>query len=437
MIAVDKIVSSEPDINHSPENWSATRLGNISSIRKTKGAATNGIKCIELEHIESETGRIIGWDDTGTQASIKTAFLKNDVLFGKLRPYLRKFAIAPFNGICTTEILAIYPIEGQTIKGFLFYVIQSDIIFDVVNSISFGTKMPRVSWSDLSEIVVPIPPLNEQQKIAEILTAVDDKLELITRQIAATQTLKQGLMRTLFSRGVGTQDVNGRWLPHTEFKDSELGKIPVSWQGLSLEKFCDGVLKTGPFGSQLHASEYQDEGVSVVMPKDLINYRVDKKRAAKITPERAEILAKHKLEKGDILFSRRGDVARFALIDEASEGSICGTGCLKAKPSKEHSSAYLSHLLQLDSVKEWLEQNAVGQTMPNMNTSILASLPLIAPPSLAEEEEIAGILDCLDKKLNILVTKQTHHQTLKRGLMQKLLTGEWRVKVEEPNSEDI
>jgi type I restriction enzyme S subunit len=313
-------------------------------------------------------------------------------------------------------------------QNFLVQLLHFSV--DGILKYSAGTTFPSIDKTVISSIHVPTPPILEQQKIAAILTAVDDKLDVIARQIATTQTLKQGLMQTLFSRGVGTRDANGLWVPHTEFKDCELGEIPVTWQILSLEKFCNGALKTGPFGSQLHAAEYQDEGVSVIMPKDLINCRVNKERAAKITPERAETLAKHKLVKGDILFSRRGDVARFALIDEASEGSLCGTGCLKAKPSKEHSSEYLSHLLQLDSVKEWLEQNAVGQTMPNMNTSILASLPLVAPPSLAEEEEIAGILDSLDAKLNILSSKQTHYQTLKLGLMQKLLTGEWRVKID-------
>ncbi|PHV10965.1 restriction endonuclease subunit S [Chitinimonas sp. BJB300] len=259
---------------------------------------------------------------------------------------------------------------------------------------------------------------------------MDDNLDLIARLIEATQTLKQGLMQTLFSRGVGTQDANGRWEPHTEFKDSELGKIPVGWLTTTLGSACDGALQTGPFGSQLHADEYQNEGVPVLMPKDLVNCRANLSTAARIAPARAEEFAKHKLVAGDLLFSRRGDVARFALIDEASAEALCGTGCLKAKPSKAHSSAYIAHLLQLDVVRSWLEQNAVGQTMPNMNTGILSSLPLVAPANKHELEEIAGILDSVDAKAKVQLVKQQHFQTLKRGLMQKLLTGEWRVKLD-------
>jgi restriction endonuclease S subunit len=287
-------------------------------------------------------------------------------------------------------------------------------------------------WPQFSKIKVPVPPLPEQQKIVAILTAVDDKLDVIARQIESTQALKQGLMQTLFSQGIGTQDANGRWIPHTEFKDSELGEIPEEWLITTLGEICNGALQTGPFGSQLHAAEYQDEGVPVLMPKDLLKCRANLLTAARIAPERAKELAKHKLAAGDLLFSRRGDVARFALIDEQSAGALCGTGCLKAKPSEGHSSAYISHLLQLDVVRAWLEQNAVGQTMPNMNTAILASLPLVAPANKQEQEEIAGILDSIDAQASLLFSKRLHYQTLKRGLMQKLLTGEWRVKLDSP-----
>lgn len=415
-----------------PDGWLALPLGSIASVRKTKGTAKSGVPCVELEHIESQTGRLLGWDASGAQTSIKTSFSKGDVLFGKLRPYLRKYAVAPFDGVCTTEVLAIYPKEELSDRIFLFNLMQGDGVFSTVEALSYGTKMPRVSWADLSDIIVGIPPLSEQKKVAAILTAVDDKLDVIARQIEAIQALKQGLMQTLFSQGVGTKDASGRWIPHTEFKDSELGEIPKGWLITTLGGICNGALQTGPFGSQLHAAEYQSEGVPVLMPKDLLKCRANLSTAARIAPERAEELAKHKLVAGDLLFSRRGDVARFALIDEQSAGALCGTGCLKAKPSEGHSSAYIAHLLQLDVVRAWLEQNAVGQTMPNMNTAILASLPLVTPANKQEQEEIAGILDSVDTKAGLLFSKLLHYQSLKRGLMQKLLTGEWRVKLDSP-----
>lgn len=310
--------------------------------------------------------------------------------------------------------------------SWLYYAISS---FDL-RKLNEASGVPSLSRSSLEALDVATPPLPEQQKIAAILSTVDDKLDVIARQIEATQTLKQGLMQTLFSRGVGTQDADGRWVPHAEYKDSELGEIPATWVATTLRAVCDGVLQTGPFGSQLHADEYQHEGVPVLMPKDLVGCRARLATAARISPTRAEELSKHKVFVGDLLFSRRGDVARFALIDEESEGALCGTGCLKARPSATHSSAFLAQLLQLDVVRAWLEQNAVGQTMPNMNTGILSSLPLVVPVDRREQDEIASILDSIDSKLQVLAVKQSHFERLKRGLMQKLLTGEWRVNVD-------
>jgi len=203
--------------------------------------------------------------------------------------------------------------------------------------------------------------------------------------------------------------------------------VPEGWKVVTLGDICNGNLQTGPFGSQLHSYEYVDTGVPVLMPKDLNNCRADLNSASKIPESKANDLKKHRLMKGDLLFSRRGDVARFALIDENSEGAICGTGCLKARPNKQHSPEFLAYFLQKSSVKKWLEQNAVGQTMPNMNTEILSELPLISASSRAEEEKIAQILSTWDKAITTTEKLIEAARQQKKALMQQLLTGKKRL----------
>lgn len=203
--------------------------------------------------------------------------------------------------------------------------------------------------------------------------------------------------------------------------------VPNGWKILSLGEICNNNLQTGPFGSQLHAHEYIDEGVSVVMPKDLINNQVNLNSTAKISKERANDLKKHYLKEGDLIFSRRGDVTRFALIDKLSEGSICGTGCLKATPNTNHSSKFLSYFLQKNNIKQWLEQNAVGQTMPNMNTEILSQLPLMTASSIKEEEKIVRILSTWDKAITSTENLIANSEMQKKALMQQLLTGKKRL----------
>lgn len=401
-----------------PAAWSADKLSGLVDVIYGKSPAD--IKKSERGIPIYGTGGISGYTDSPLYEGPSIILGRKGTIDKVQR------SDGPFWAIDTT----FYTTPKVTFDwSWLYYCISS---FDL-RKLNEASGVPSLSRGSLESLDIATPPLPEQQKIAAILTAVDDKLDVIARQIEVTQALKQGLMQSLFSRGVGTQDANGRWVPHTDFKDSELGEIPETWLITTLGGICNGALQTGPFGSQLHAAEYQDEGVPVLMPKDLLKCRANLSTAARIAPERAEELAKHKLVAGDLLFSRRGDVARFALIDEQSAGALCGTGCLKAKPSEGYSSAYIAHLLQLDTVRTWLEQNAVGQTMPNMNTGILASLPLVTPANKQEQEEIAGILDSVDAKASLLFSKRLHYQTLKRGLMQKLLTGEWRVKLNSPS----
>lgn len=202
--------------------------------------------------------------------------------------------------------------------------------------------------------------------------------------------------------------------------------VPNGWKLTSLGDISTKV-QTGPFGSQLHAHEYTDEGIPVLMPKDLINGRADINSAAKIPKSRADDLAKHKLKKGDILFSRRGDVARFGLITEESEGALCGTGCLKASISKEHSALFLSYFLQKNAVRKWLEQNAVGQTMLNLNTTILSELPIMVASSKQEQQKIAKILSSWDKAISTTERLIDNSTQQKKALMQQLLTGKKRL----------
>jgi len=155
-----------------------------------------------------------------------------------------------------------------------------------------------------------------------------------------------------------------------------------------------GEAQTGPFGSQLHAVDYQAEGgTPVIMPVDIRDRRIDTARIARIGERKKSELARHQVREGDVLFARRGDVGRFAVVSEQESGWICGTGCLRVRlNTPDVHSAFLAHYFGRSEVKEWLLREAKGTTMPNLNTSILRKLPLVLPP-LAEQRRIAAILD--------------------------------------------
>lgn len=172
------------------------------------------------------------------------------------------------------------------------------------------------------------------------------------------------------------------------------------WQEVTLGDASLSV-QTGPFGSQLHKSDYVEEGIPSIMPVNIADNRITTEGIARITEEDAERLSKYRVETGDVVYSRRGDVERRALVREAEDGWLCGTGCLRVRFDKELvDPEYASFQLGGVQCREWIVRHAIGATMPNLNTSILSAVPFILPP-LPEQKAIAHILGTLDDKIEL------------------------------------
>lgn len=181
-------------------------LGNVESYnfadiayRRTEKYAPRSGKdslCIELEHIEQETGRILGSTSAINQNSIKNVCRKNDVLFGKLRPYLRKYALVKQKCVCSSEIWTLVP-KKTVLPQFLFYLVQSEEFIKVAN-ISSGTKMPRAEWSNVEKATFYIPSTDVQQKIILQLKGIDALIMSNDKIRSQLNSLKRGLLQQLF-----------------------------------------------------------------------------------------------------------------------------------------------------------------------------------------------------------------------------------------------
>lgn len=166
-----------------------------------------------------------------------------------------------------------------------------------------------------------------------------------------------------------------------------------------LERESDGVIQTGPFGSQLHASDYSDVGTPVVMPTNIHDLRISTDGIARVSREHVERLNRHKLQPGDIVYSRRGDVEKCALVTDLENGWLCGTGCLLVRVGGSTVDARcLAYALSLPSTRDWISQHAVGATMPNLNTGVLREVPVCLPP-IAQQRAIAATLGALDERV--------------------------------------
>ena len=190
-------------------------------------------------------------------------------------------------------------------------------------------------------------------------------------------------------------------------------------------------IQTGPFGSQLHRSDYSMSGIPVIMPKDMINGKIDERNIARVSEEHAERLKRHRVKCGDIIYSRRGDVGRCALVKEIQSGWLCGTGCLKVEVGNNVLSSFLFYILQRQDSVGWVESHAVGSTMPNLNTDILSKLP-IRLPSLPIQHRIASILSTYDTLIE--------NNTKRIRLLEKMaenLHKEWFVRFRFPGHEKV
>ncbi len=185
-----------------PPGWSAVELGNLarrSSQMIDPKTLAEPQKCIELEHIAQVSGKLVGYTSTENQLSNKIVFESGQVLFGKLRPYLRKYAQPEFDGVCSSEIWVLSGFPGRCLNDYLFYLVQSDRFIGATN-VTSGSKMPRADWGYMIEAVFALPDsLEEQARIAAFLQACDHELALLQQKLAALQQQKKGLMQQLLT----------------------------------------------------------------------------------------------------------------------------------------------------------------------------------------------------------------------------------------------
>ena len=199
-----------------PDGWRIARLGDVATLRPSQQDSNtdNDLPYVGLKHI-ANGGTLIGTGAAGDYISLKTRFEAGDTLFGKLRPNLRKVVRAPFNGMSSTEILAIAA-RSPADKNFLSYVLRSDPMHNHAMQGITGTKMPRTSWSHMKNYGFLLPPLREQRAIAAVLDSIDEAIERTETVIAATEQLRDSLLHELLTLGRprlahGMEGSSGRW----------------------------------------------------------------------------------------------------------------------------------------------------------------------------------------------------------------------------------
>ncbi len=324
-------------------------------------------------------------------------------------------------GALASTMIRIEPKHNNFCRQYIYYYLKSK--FDLFNSKTTGSTIPHVNKHLFENLSLPLPHLLEQQKIASVLSSIQEAKDKTENVIYALKELKKSMMKHLFTYGaVPIEDAE-----RVPLHETEIGLIPEHWEIKELGTIA-GLIQTGPFGSQLHAHEYIKNGIPVINPSNLQNGGIVPDIKCTISEEKAALLPRHVLRQGDIIFGRRGEMGRCALVTEKEQGWICGTGSLNVRIDQRGvQSKYVCHFLRTEYVKKWLLDESVGSTMNNLNTEILSRLK-IPLPSFREQCDISDLFSKIHNQMLAEQNKQYSLSSLFKTLLSLLMKGRIRVK---------
>ena len=202
--AMQQLLTGQTRLPGFSGEWEGKRLGEVAVPRKERidpRKARVQAFCIELEHIEQGSGRLLGSSSTGQDSSLKSVFRAGDVLFGKLRAYLRKYWLAGREGVCSTEIWPLVTNRSRVCPEFLFQLVMTDGFIEAASS-AYGTHMPRSDWNVMKNYEVPLPNLGEQTAIAAVLSDMDTETAALETRRDKTRALKLGMMQELLTGSI-------------------------------------------------------------------------------------------------------------------------------------------------------------------------------------------------------------------------------------------
>ena len=440
-----------------PQSWEWVRFGMIStySYTKKKINAQNAdpkMWGLDLEDIE-KGGRILDQKTVGERKAVgdKTIFDSGDILYSKLRPYLLKILVAPDCGICTPEIVP-FKVFGNIVPDYIVAFLKCPYVDTVINSVTYGVKMPRVGTKTMTELLVPIPPLSEQKRIIKKLCEVEPLADNYTEayvQVAKLnqefpELLKKSILQEAIQGKLVSQDPNDepasilldrirsekqrliregkikkdkhesiifrRDNSHYEKRGSEdvcideeiPFEVPSSWALIRLNDI--GIYKKGPFGSSLTKSMFVPKGTDTVKVYEQKNaiQRDHTLGTYYITRQYYESKMKNfTVEPGDILVSCAGTIGETYVLPKQIELGIINQALMRmtiyAPIDLDYFLLYFDYVL-----KQTAKESSKGSAIKNIPPFEIFKKLILPLPPLEEQKRIVAKVRELEKLCNLL-----------------------------------
>lgn len=387
-----------------PKSWRLTKLSEILTYKKGKKP-----KRLEEEPFEGSVPyldiKAFEKDVIVRYADVESSNLIEKTSVGIVWDGARSGWVSKGKeGAVGSTIAILKPMNVET--DFLYRFLQSK--FDYINTNTRGTGIPHVDPQILWDIDFPLPPLGEQKRMVAKLDKLFGELEDLKASLARIPDLLKN-----FRQAVLTQAVTGKLLD----------------QEVTLKKLEDFEIKikTGPFGSALHKSDYIENGIPVINPSHILKGNIVPNPSVTINEAKSKELISWFLESDDVILGRRGEMGRAAKYEGQGNEMICGTGSLVLRVSSKLSADFLTYYLRSPFCINFLESNSVGTTMINLNQTILKSLPF---PDLSYEEQVFSIKKVEGLFASASVIEESYEQlkskidTLPQAILAKAFRGE-------------
>jgi type I restriction enzyme S subunit len=415
MNAINKgIVSNK--ISGLSEEWIKTRLGDSSNFEIIMGqsppSSLYNTKREGLPFLQGKMdfGGVFPSPSVYCSKPVKIAD-KNDILISVRAP-VGDVNISP-SRVCIGRGLASIRCDAQKISYvFLFYFLKHKKT--VFENISSGSTFKAIRRNELDNFEILLPSPDEQRKIADILSTVDQAIEKVGEAIKKTQRLKKGLMQELLTEGIG----------HKEFKIAKIGKMPQEWTVVVIADIAKVRYGMG------QPPELDKNGIPMVRATNIKSGRIFREGLIHINPKDIPPGKNASLREGEIIVVRSGAyTGDIGLVTKEWEGAVAGYD-LVLSPQGSVNSEYLVYYLLSSAVqRRYFSGLKVRSAQPHLNSSQVGKTPIALPP-LSEQEKIAEILGSSEKRIELLRIRKERLEKIKKGLMEDLLTGGKRVSLE-------
>ncbi|MGI2141978.1 restriction endonuclease subunit S [Shewanella baltica] len=425
-----------PNLNIVPKIWLEERLDNLAKVvdsaHQTPIFSNAGFPMVRVGDIKG--GKISLANTVTVNDEVFSIFTKNykpqfdDILMTRVGSYGRSSIVKTHKTFCLGQNTVV--INPQIIVAdYLYQYLQAENIQAQIDDTVSGSSQKSLSLSAIKALRISSPHPPEQQKIAAILTSVDEVIEKTQAQIDKLKDLKSGMMQELLTKGVGIKQ-GDKYAPHTEFKDSPVGRIPKGWAVTKLSKLIN-VMESG--WSPQCESTPAPNGEWCILKTTAVSWNGFNPSANKKLPNELEPRPQIQVKANDILITRAGPAERVGVIshvDFVPEKVMLSDKIIRIQTNR-CISKFLSLWLSSSFVQKYLASRVSGLAMSqtNISQSILQNIFCVIPP-LEEQQAITNTINSLEvrfiateKKLNSLIL-------MKKALMQDLLTGKVRVKVD-------